>query len=345
MDDFRRPPSLVRETLEEYGAITRAAMDAYFPDTEPRKHLYDLVSDYPRRGGKMMRSGLCIATARAFGGSVEDALHSAVAIELMHNALLIHDDIEDESEQRRDRPTLHAQHGIPLALNAGDALSLLSIRPLFDNMQRIGPRLALSIVHETERVAWESAEGQAMELGWRRDNRNDLTDADYLTMVLKKTCWLASIHPSRVGAMIGTRGAADLEPFIRFGFFLGAAFQIQDDVLNLVPDDAYGKEPNGDIFEGKRTLMLNHVYRKSPPAQQDVLARLLDPEREARTPDQVVWIRRLMDEYGSIAHARGIAHGLAGAALHELATIFQGHTESRDIRFIKGLATWIFHRV
>ena len=254
--------------MDEYGAITRSAMAAYFPDAEPRQHLYDLLSDYPKRGGKMMRSSLCIATARAFGASVDDALHSAVAIELMHNALLIHDDIEDESEQRRDRPTLHALHGIPLALNAGDALSLLSIRPLFENFLRIGPRLALSIVHETERMAWESAEGQAMELGWRRDNCNDLTDADYLTMVLKKTCWLASIHPSRVGAMIGTRGAIDLDPFIRFGFFLGAAFQIQDDVLNLVADDEYGKELDGDIFEGKRTLMLNHVYRQSPPAQR-----------------------------------------------------------------------------
>jgi geranylgeranyl diphosphate synthase type II len=339
------PPSVVRETLAEYGAITQAAMKAYFPDAEPRQHLYDLLADYPQRGGKMMRSSLCIATARVFGASVDEALYSAVAIELMHNALLIHDDIEDESEQRRDRPTLHAQHGIPLALNAGDALTLLSIRPLFDNFVRIGPRLALSVVRETERMAWESAEGQAMELGWRRDNRNDLTDADYLTMVLKKTCWLASIHPSRVGAMIGTRDSIDLAPFIRFGFFLGAAFQIQDDLMNLVPDDAYGKEANGDIFEGKRTLMLNHVYRMSGVPQRQRLSELLDPARAVRTEEHIAWIRGLMEEFGSIAYARGIAHGLAGAALHEYAGIFDALPESRDKRFIGGLANWIFHRV
>ncbi|HVZ06303.1 polyprenyl synthetase family protein [Rhodopila sp.] len=338
-------PNVVRETLEEYGALTREAMAAYFPTAEPRHHLYDMLSDYPKRGGKMMRSSLCIATARAFGAEARDALHSAVAIELLHNALLIHDDIEDESEQRRDRPTLHALHGIPLALNAGDALTLLSIRPLFENFDRVGPRVALSIVRETERMAWESAEGQAMELGWRRDNRNGLSDADYLVMVLKKTCWLASIHPSRIGAMIATRGNLDLDPFIRFGFFLGAAFQIQDDVLNLVPDDTYGKEPNGDIFEAKRTLMLNHVYRLSPPAQQRELASLLDPGRRERTADQVAWIRQLMDGYGSIEYARGIAHGLAGAALHEYATIYRGLPDTRDTRFIRGLATWIFHRM
>ena len=87
--------------------MTRAALQTYLPTREPRRHLYDLVADYPSRGGKMMRPSLCIATARAFGASAEDAINTAVAIELLHNALLIHDDIEDSSEQRRGRPTLH----------------------------------------------------------------------------------------------------------------------------------------------------------------------------------------------------------------------------------------------
>ena len=339
-----RAPSVVRETLDEYGAITREAMKAYFPTGEPRQHLYDLLSDYPSRGGKMMRSSLCIATARAFGADIEHTLCSAVAIEMMHNALLIHDDIEDESEQRRNRPTLHVLHGVPLAVNAGDALTLLSMRPLFDNLERIGPRIGYSIVRETERMAWESTEGQATELGWRRDNCHGLTDADYLVMVLKKTCWLAAIHPSRVGAIIATRDSIDLDPFIRFGFFLGAAFQIQDDVLNLIPDDDYGKEANGDIFEGKRTLMLNHVYRCLESADRARLADLMDPSRALRTQEQVAWVRGLMDDCGSIEYARGIAHALAGAALHEYAGIYEGLPDSRDRQFIQGLATWIFHR-
>ena len=157
-------PDVVRETLAEYGAMTRAAMKAYFPAAEPRRHLYDLLTDYPQRGGKMMRSSLCIATARVFGASINEALLSAVAIELMHNALLIHDDIEDESEQRRDRPTLHAEHGIPLALNAGDALTLLSIRPLFDNFGRIGPRLALASCGKPS--AWPGNRPRARRWNW-----------------------------------------------------------------------------------------------------------------------------------------------------------------------------------
>jgi geranylgeranyl diphosphate synthase, type II len=343
MDDGQTP-RLVKETLAEYGAITRAAMQRYFPGREPRIHLYDLLSDYPQRGGKMMRSSLCIATARAFGASIDDALCSAVAIELIHNALLIHDDIEDESDYRRGHPTLHALHGVPLALNAGDALTLLSLRPLFENIGRIGPTLAQEIVAETERMAWESAEGQAMELGWRRDNCLDLTDRDYLVMVLKKTCWLAVIHPSHIGAMIGTRHRVDLEPFIRFGFFLGSAFQIQDDLLNLIADDRYGKELNGDIFEGKRTIMLNHAYRHATPLQRERLAGLLESSREHRTMTQVEWVRALMDDYRSVDYARGVAHGLAGAALHEYACIYDALPDSRDKQFIRGLVTWVFER-
>ena len=249
--------------LREYGDLTRATLTTYLPSREPRRYLYDLLSDYPQRGGKMMRPSMCIAAARLFGAPLEDAMNTAVAIELLHNALLIHDDIEDGSEKRRGLPTLHLLHGVPLALNAGDTLTLMSFRPLLDNRVRIGERLTLRIIEETERMARECAEGQAMELGWRRYNTTEIGDADYLEMVLKKTCWLSTIYPIRVGALIGSRDSMDLDPFLRYGFFLGAAFQIQDDLLNLVGDDGYGKEVNGDIWEGKRTLMLIHAIRKS----------------------------------------------------------------------------------
>ncbi len=125
--------TLVPEILNEYGTMTRAALRDYLPAREPRRHLYDLVAEYPLRGGKMMRSSLCIATACAFGARPRDALEVAVSIELLHSALLIHDDIEDGSEQRRGRPTLHIEHGVPLALNAGDTLTLVSLRPLLEN--------------------------------------------------------------------------------------------------------------------------------------------------------------------------------------------------------------------
>jgi len=339
-----RAPELVASMLEEYGGITRKALTGYLPAGGSLPYLDELLADYPLRGGKMMRSSLCIATARALGARLEDVICSAASIELLHNALLIHDDIEDGSDERRGRPALHHLHGMPLALNAGDTLSLLSVRPLKDNQRRLGPRLAMQILEETERTAWESAEGQALELGWRRDNRMDVSEEDYLVMILKKTCWLATIHPARVGALIGRRGGGDLEALFRFGFFLGAAFQIQDDVLNLAGDARYGKELNGDLWEGKRTLMLTHGYCKANPAQKAELAAVLSRPREQRTPSEVDWMRALIEEHGSIAYAVAIARGLAGAALREFEAIFEAVSASRDKAFIRGLVTWTIER-
>jgi geranylgeranyl diphosphate synthase type II len=330
--------------LREYGDLTRAALTKYLPSREPRRYLYDLLSDYPQRGGKMMRPSMCIAAARLFGAPLEDAMRTAVAIELLHNALLIHDDIEDGSEKRRGRPTLHLLHGMPLALNAGDTLTLMSFRPLLENRSRIGERLTLRIIEETQLMARECAEGQAMELGWRRYNTTEIGDADYLEMVLKKTCWLATIYPIRVGALIGSRDSVDLDPFVRFGFFLGAAFQIQDDLLNLVGDDGYGKEINGDIWEGKRTLMLIHTIRESTPKERARLSAILCRPREERTLPEVNWIRRLMDKYGCNEYARKIAHGMAGAALHEYSLISAGLPESRDKSFLEQIVTWVIER-
>lgn len=335
---------LVASMLEEYGAVVRKALPNYLPAREPRRYLYDLVADYPNRGGKMMRPSICIATARAFGGRLEDALASAIAFELLHNAILIHDDVQDESDERRGRPTMHVLRGIPLAINAGDTLMLLSLKPLLENHSTLGADLCVRILEELQRVARDSAEGQAMELGWRHDNAIDVTPTDYLDMVLKKTCGMAAIYPSRVGALIGTRGQIDLDRFVRFGFFLGAAFQIQDDILNLFADDRYGKERNGDIWEGKRTLMLIHLLQQCAISERERITAILHRPRTTRCASEIGWIRGLMDKYGCIDYARRIAHGLAGAAVVECAAAFEGVPDSRDRRFIEGLPRWVFER-
>jgi geranylgeranyl diphosphate synthase type II len=336
--------ALVPAMLQEYGAITRDALKAFLPAHEPRRYLYDLVTDYPERGGKMMRPSLCIAAARLFGARFEEALRTAVAIELLHNALLIHDDIEDGSLQRRGKPTLHLLHGVPLALNAGDTLTLMAFRPLIENRHAIGEELALRILEETELMARECAEGQALELGWRRDNATDVGDADYFHMVLKKTCWLGTIYPLRVGSLIGSRGAFDPEPFVRFGFFLGAAFQIQDDLLNLMADQRYGKEFDGDLWEGKRTLMLIRALNECAPDERERLRAILGLDREDKTPEEIGWMHELIEKYGGIDYARQIAQGLAGAALHEFSLLAAGLPASRDKSFLEQMPTWVIER-
>jgi len=331
--------------LADYGAKVREAVMNYLPDREPRRYLYDLLRDYPERGGRMMRPTLCIATTRAFGGRLEDAISIAASLELIHNAALIHDDIEDESLERRGRPTMHVLHGTPMAINAGDALMLLSFEPLLASRARLGNVLALRIVQETARVARETAEGQAIELGWRQENVR-ITEADYLNLVLKKTCWLTTIHPLRLGGLIGTRGAIDPDRFVRLGFFLGAAFQVQDDLLNLIGDHArYGKELEGDLLEGKRSMLLVHLWNQASDSERERIDAFFDTSRAERQLETVRWIRKMMDHYDCIDYVRQFAHGLAGAAANEFDLVFGGLKPSDDRDFVEGLVTWVLERV
>jgi geranylgeranyl diphosphate synthase type II len=339
------PPPVVDEVLRDYGALVRTAAREYLPAAEPRRYLYDLVADYPGRGGKMMRPSLCIAVARALGAPLDRVLiAAATSIELMHNAMLIHDDIEDESDRRRGQPTLHSLWGVAMAINAGDALVLTSLRPLLGAAQ-LRPLLALGILEETERMARESAEGQALELGWRADNVVTLEERDYFEMVLKKTCWLATIHPVRLGALIAVAGRVDPTAFVRFGFFLGTAFQIQDDVLNLIGDAAaYGKETGGDLREGKRTLMIIRLLQLATADERARLIAYLGTALPARREAEAHWIRDRMDHYGCIDFARHVARGMADAALAEYQRLFAPVPPSRDRDFLEGLITWVVER-
>src|SRR6185436_14688715 len=161
----------------------------------------------------------------------------------------------------------------------------------------------------------------------------------------KKTCWYTTIHPTRLGALIATGDERDLDRFVRFGFFLGAAFQIQDDVLNLVGDRArYGKELNGDLLEGKRTLMLIHATNGCDEEERARLLRLLALPRSGKPSREVAWLRSLMSRLGSVEYARAVAHGLAGAALHEFKIAFEPAPWSRDKHFIEALPHWVLER-
>jgi geranylgeranyl diphosphate synthase type II len=335
---------IVAEVMSEYATATRMAVQRYLPNGRRAPYLDDLVADYPRRGGKMMRPCICIANACAFGGRLADSVQSAAAIEMLHNGLLVHDDIQDESELRRGRPTLHMLHGVPLAINAGDALMLLALRPLFDSLRSLGAGLADRVLEATQAMARETAEGQALELGWRDNPATEVTDADYLTLALKKTAWLATIWPAQVGLLIGSRGEADPDSVVKFGFFLGAAFQIEDDLRNLAAGQSYGKERNGDLYEAKRTLMLIHARRTCTAADRRTLDEFLALRRGERTSEAVLWLADLMERQGSLAHARMVAAALAGAALHEFSLTYGHLPPSRDKTFIAGLVPWVFER-
>jgi geranylgeranyl diphosphate synthase type II len=315
------------------------------PDREPKRHLYDLISGQLKREGKGIRPALCLATCRAFGGNEEQALPSAAAIELLHNAFLVHDDIEDSSEYRRDRPTLHRQYGVPLAVNVGDAMNAMSMRLLKQNLTRFGAELSARILDEFDHMSIETIEGQAMELGWIRDNDCSTSEDDYLLMVLKKTGWYSFIHPARIGALIAQPERTDLDGFNRFGYYLGTAFQIQDDVLNLTGSRSqYGKEIGGDLLEGKRTLILAHLFKNGNAQEKARLKAFLAKPRVQRLPREVSWVYDLLRSYGSVEYARKAARDFADGARREFDTAYAAASPGGDVDFVRSLVDYMVSR-
>lgn len=297
-------------------------MIAALPGTNEHPDLnafYALLRDYPSRGGKMLRGRLLVYAAEAFGGNLNTALSLAAALELFQNWVLIHDDVEDDSDERRGKPALHRKVGMPLAVNVGDALHVY----MWDLLHRIpmpedtAARVREEFLHTIHRTA----EGQHLDLAWVAQQRFDITAEDYLRMVVLKTSWYTVTAPLRLGAL--SAGVAPPPALTDAGADLGAAFQIRDDVLNLMPDTAdYGKEFAGDLYEGKRTLILAHLFEHATAEDRRELTERMRKPRAERTPDDVAWVLAAIESYGSMAFAQVQAEQLARGGLAALEQAF-----------------------
>jgi geranylgeranyl diphosphate synthase type II len=335
----------VENRLREVAKTVRRSMLDAMPDGEPSRWLYGPMREYPSRPGKALRPALCLTASRAFGAEPDALLGIAVAIELLHNAFLVHDDIADGSEMRRGRPTLAATHGMAAALNAGDGLAIVAGQVLRKATRQLDGDLADLVWHEFDTMAMRTLEGQAIEVGWQLDNVEDLRPDDYLELIMHKTCWYTTIHPLRVGALVGSAGKADLAPLVRFGFHFGAAFQIRDDLLNLVGDEqTYGKEILGDLYEGKRTLTLMHLLSAAEGDDRALLSDYLRRGRAERSEEMVCAVRRLMDDYGSIAFTREYAEGILLVAEEYFEQAFATATPGPDLDFLRSLVPYVWAR-
>ena len=335
----------VEDQLRKVAKVVRRAMLDAIPDGEPVRWLYAPMREYPSRAGKALRPALCLSTGRAFGGDTEDLLGVAVAIEMMHNAFLVHDDVADGSEMRRGRPTLSATHGTAAALNAGDGLAVIAGQVLRRATRRFDDDLSDRVWEEFDMMALRTLEGQATEAGWQLDDVQDLGPSNYLELIMHKTCWYTTIHPLRVGAIVGSRGAADPGPLVRFGFHFGAAFQIRDDLLNLVGTERmYGKEILGDIYEGKRTLPLMHLMSNATGKDIALVREYLGRTRDERTSEIVEKIRALMDDYGSITFAGEYAEGILLVAEEYFEDAFADAEPGPDLDFLRSLVPYVWAR-
>ena len=272
---------------------------------------------------------------------------AAAGLEMLHNAFLVHDDIEDESDSRRGAPTMHRRAGIPIAVNTGDSMNALAMRLFRRTGERLGPATAMRIFDEVDHMVVETLEGQAMELGWVHDNDLTVAADDYLRLVLKKTAWYSFIHPMRIGALVANGEDRNLSRFDRFGYLLGLAFQITDDVLNLNGDVArYGKEIDGDLWEGKRTLMLTHAlgHANRRGSGVDVAASWRDRASaacRARCCDSI----RLSRAAAASQWAQQTAAAFAEAAAREFdSSAFAGVPASPDLEWLRGCVDYLVRR-
>jgi geranylgeranyl diphosphate synthase type II len=211
-------------------------------------------------------------------------------IELLHNAFLIHDDVEDESLYRRGERTLQRLQGLPVAVNVADGMFALALRPLLDNTAVVGLGPALEILEQVADMVRVTVEGQATELAWIRDNVWRFPGggyrAAYEDMVARKTARYSFVAPVEVGAIAAAAHPEARAALREYAGRIGIAFQIVDDLLNLSDlSEGYGKERAGDLWEGKRTLMLLHALHAegdSPDGRRAVEA--LRRPRPAEVP-------------------------------------------------------------
>ena len=219
-------------------------------------YLYQPLRGFSATGGKRVRPALVLLATQAVHGNVEAALPVACAIEDFQSAALIHDDIADKSELRRGELCLYRRLGTGLAINVGDTALVHTIGRIchgnaYDEATRL--RLIDALISMQERTL----EGQALDLGWTQENRWNITPDEYLFMATSKTAYYSAAYPLLCGAIVGGGTAEQRSALEAFGLKAGLAFQLQDDLLNLVGDaKTQGKDFRSDITEGKRTLLV-----------------------------------------------------------------------------------------
>ena len=308
---------MLSEMVRVKSAVDKMILDDFLPKSSPIWEvdlLYKMLRDYPARPAKGMRALMCVSACKAFGGKEADVLTTAACIEIFQHWILIHDDIEDESEMRRGSPALHKKYDWRLALNAGDALHALMWGALIKNQTRLSDEKTLRVMEEFYKMVSKTTEGQHIELGWVVGNKWDITEEDYFTMCTNKTAWYTVIGPMRLGGVVGGADNASLKLMVEAGEKLGVGFQIHDDILNLSGDQSkYGKEIGDDLLEGKRTLILIRLLAVCSESENEKIKSFFKLPRERRRKE-AAHVMDLIQRYDAIDYARRMSSRLVNEA-------------------------------
>jgi geranylgeranyl diphosphate synthase, type I len=280
----------------------------------------------PEATGKRIRPLMLLLCTSACGATWEPALPAAAAVELVHNFSLVHDDIQDNSDKRRGRPTTWVKSGMPMAINVGDALFVLSNQAIMDLKEYYAPDVIVRAAEILHNTCLELTRGQFLDMSY--EERNDLSVDDYWPMVAGKTAALLSAC-CHIGALLGGADEAKQESYRSFGHYLGIAFQVQDDILGIWGNESLtGKSAASDLVEGKNSLPVlaglgrngkfAARWKQGPIQSEEVeeVARLLTNEGGYETAYEA---SKQMTDLALLNLYEADPQGEAGDALYELA--------------------------
>jgi len=294
------------------------------------KAIAEPVWEFLDRGGKRWRPNLFLLVCEALGAEPEKLLDFAIIPEVIHNGTLMIDDVEDASELRRGKPCTYRLFGLDIAINAGNVMYYLPLLALIKNKDRLPldkqNRLYEVYLQEMIRLSF----GQAMDIAWHRG----LARADeeqYLQMCLYKTGTLARMS-AKMAAVLADASDDTVERIGRFAESIGVAFQIQDDILDLVGEE-FAERKGGlgqDITEGKRSLLVIHTLQKAQPADKKRLLEILDMHAtDQKLRDEAISI---IKKYGSIEYAKEFARNMFEESWKEIDWLLQPSAAKEKLR-------------
>jgi geranylgeranyl diphosphate synthase type I len=269
----------------------------------------------PEATGKRIRPLLVLLCASASSGAEgevktwQSALPAAAAIELVHNFSLVHDDIQDNSPKRRGRDTTWVKWGVPMAINAGDALFVLSNQAIIDLKEKYPAEVVVKAAEILHNTCLDLTLGQYLDMSY--EERKDLRVEDYWPMIAGKTAALLATC-CHIGALLGGAEEDQQETYRSFGHYLGLAFQVQDDILGIWGDESItGKSVASDLVEGKNSLpVLIGLGKKNKFAERWVQGPI--------KPEEVEEIARLLASEGGYGEAKEASIQMTDMAINSL---------------------------
>ncbi len=303
------------------------AIPKFLPITPPDE-LYKAMRHLLDAGGKRLRPSALLLAAEAVGGKPENVMPAAVAIELIHNFTLIHDDIMDEADLRRGLATVHKKWGVSGAIVAGDALYSKAFEIL--SCTKSEPSQLVESLELMSKTCTDICEGQWMDMNF--ETRKDVKEEEYMRMVEKKTAVLFA-SAVKMGAILSGANREAVRALWDFGRLTGVGFQIYDDVIDIItPEEILGKAQGGDIIEGKRTLIVIHALSKG------ITIEALGKSNATRS--EVSAAITALKESGSIDYAMNKALGFVEEGKAALKTL----PDSEAKKMLIGLADYMIER-